>query len=193
MATSFLGQGNLPLGLRNNNPGDFRTGIAWQGITGQQNGFLTFSDVTYGLRALALDLINNISKEGYDSIRKFITKFAPPSENDTAGYISFVGQETGIDPDTQLGIDSDTIHSLMRAIMDKEIGRDYSALVGDDLIDQGISMASGGGLATIPDAVAIAVQNPAIYLESASSSQWAGALGIAAGAGLLIYLLTKTK
>jgi len=103
MATSFLGQSNLPLGLRNNNPGDFRTGIAWQGITGQEMAFLTFSDVTYGLRALALDLINNISREGYDTIRKFITKFAPPSENDTARYISFVANETGIDADIQLG------------------------------------------------------------------------------------------
>lgn len=191
MATSFLGQGNLPLGLRNNNPGDFRTGIAWQGITGQENGFLTFSDVTYGLRALALDLINNISKEGYDTIRKFITKFAPPSENDTPGYISFVAGETGIDADTQLGTDQDTIHSLMRAIMDKELGRNYSSLVSDDLIDQGISMANGGPLATIPDAVAIAVQNPGIYLESTSPTQWATVAGAAAGVALLIYLLSK--
>jgi hypothetical protein len=191
MATSFLGQGGLPLGLRNNNPGDFRTGIAWQGITGQENGFLTFSDVTYGLRALALDLINNISKEGYDSIRKFITKFAPPSENDTDGYIAFVSRETGIGPDDQLGTDQDTLHSMMRAIMDKELGSSYSALVGDDLIDQGIAMASGGGLTTLPDAVAIAVTNPAIYVESASPTQWAGTLGVAAGLALAIYLLTK--
>jgi len=65
---------------------------------------------------------------------------------------------------------------MMRAIMDKELGNDYSVLVSDELIDEGISMANGGPLAMIPEAIAIAVQNPGIYLESTSPTQWAGAV-----------------
>lgn len=189
MATSFIGRSDLPLGLRNNNPGDFRTGIAWQGIVGDESGFLTFADITYGLRALALDLMNNI-KKGVDSIRLFITKYAPPSENDTAGYIASVSSQTGIDPDEQLGTDQDTIHSLMRAIIRKEIG-DQNNLVTDALIDQGIAMAAGGVLSTLPDALTIATQNPAAYIENASPTQWVGVAAGAAGIIAVLYLLTK--
>jgi hypothetical protein len=188
MSNSFIGQSNLPLGLRNNNPGDFRTGIAWQGIVGQENGFLTFKDISYGLRALALDLINNINK-GVNTIRTFISKYAPPSENDTASYIGFVADETGIPADEPLGTDNNTIHSLIRAILDKELGRPYSAMVSDSDIDQGIGMA--GGLATFPEAVITALENPSVYIDNATPEQWGIVAGIGAGAILIIWLIAK--
>lgn len=190
MAISFIGQPDLPLGLRNNNPGDFRTGIAWQGITGQENGFLTFQDITYGLRALAKDLINNINGS-YNTIRSFITRYAPPSENDTAGYISSVAQQTGLDPDEALGTDQDTLHSIMRAIMNKELGGVYSAMITDSDINQGIAMAQAGSAATIQDALTIGIENPAIYIQSASPSQWAKVAGIGIGMLLIISYLSK--
>lgn len=51
---STTGQG-LPLGIANNNPGNIRWSAAnnWEGQTGQDaNGFATFSDPVYGLRAM---------------------------------------------------------------------------------------------------------------------------------------------
>lgn len=186
MADSFLGIAGDPLGLRNNNPGDFRVGIAWQGMVGSENGFITFQDVAWGLRALALDLINNINK-GNDTITTFITQYAPPSENDTAGYIASVSADTGLDPNLQLGTDNDTIHSMMRAIINKEIGVNYSLLISDADIDTGIGMA-GGEVPTLGDAISIALQNPGIYIQSLSLLQWALIVATAGSLASLIYL-----
>jgi len=60
---------------------------------------------------------------------------------------SFVTNETGIDADTQLDPDQDTVHSMMRAIMIRSWGMDYSVFVSDELIDEVFSMANGGPLA----------------------------------------------
>jgi hypothetical protein len=160
MSNSFIGQSGLPLGLRNNNPGDFRTGIAWQGATGSEGGFITFADISWGVRALCLDLINVISKDGLNTIRQVITKYAPPSENDTAAYIQAVSDDMGIGPDNPLDTGQQTISSLARAIMNQELGDGFSAMVMDSDIAQGYSMATNM-LSTLPAAAAIAVQNNA--------------------------------
>jgi hypothetical protein len=163
MATSFIGQTGLPVGLLNNNPGDFKSDINWQGTIGTNGDFWVFKDISWGLRALALDIINNINK-GVDTITLFITKYAPPSENPTAAYIANVSSFMGIDPDDQLGTDSDTVSSLMRAIMNQELDANYSAMIADSDIDNGISMATSG-VATLPAAAVIAIQaNPGASL-----------------------------
>lgn len=158
MPTSFIGRSDLPLGLRNNNPGNIRPGDAWQGMTGENDGFVTFQDISWGLRALAKDITSKIG-EGYSTIRGMITRYAPPSENDTAAYIQAVSNDTGIDPDQQLAADGTTLHELMRAIMNHENGDQYSALVSDADIDQGISM-TGISLPQLAQAASIAIQNP---------------------------------
>jgi hypothetical protein len=162
MATSFIGQADLPIGLRNNNPGDFKTGISWQGAIGAEGDFITFSDVTWGLRALARDLTTKINSDGLDTITTLISKYAPATDsNDVPAYITFVAQESGIGADDQLGTDSDTLHSLMAAIVDHELGASYGAMVLDSDIDAGIAMSQGGVVSTLPQAALIAAQaNP---------------------------------
>jgi len=158
------GQTTLPRGLRNNNPGDVEAppGTPWAGTVGMDGPFVIFPDTTWGLRALAKDLITNIGTEGYDTITSLITKFAPPSENDTASYISSVSADTSIDPSVQLGTDQDTITSLMRAIVNHEVGDAYSAqYVPDADIATGYSMATGG---------ASAVQGAAISVVAAAQN-----------------------
>lgn len=157
MATSFIGQSNLPLGLRNNNPGDIRPGDAWQGMVGTNEGFIVFSDISWGIRAMATDLLNKINK-GENTITDIITIYAPPSENDTAKYISAVSSDMGIDPNTVLPMDEGTFHELIRAIMNHELGDDYSAMISDPDIDQGISMVKNSLLSLI-QATGIAVTN----------------------------------
>lgn len=156
MATSFAGQTNLPRGLRNNNPGDIRAGEAWQGMVGTDDaGFVIFSDISWGIRAMATDLLNKINK-GENTITQIVAIYAPSSENDTQAYITAVSQDMGIDPDTVLPMDQPTFHSLVRAIMNHELGASYSAMISDADIDQGISMVKNS-LLTLIQAAGIAI------------------------------------
>lgn len=146
MAKSFLNMAGYPLGLRNNNPGNLRTGDNWQGMIGSNAGFVVFQDISWGIRALAMDLAGDISKDGDNTIRKLITAFAPPSENDTMAYINAVSDYTGLSPDHILTADGSTLRRLIRAIMNVELGSNYSALITNADIDEGISKMPGGSL-----------------------------------------------
>lgn len=90
----------MPRGLRNNNPFNLKeVGINWQGkVPGQDSVFTTFESVRYGVRAGLLDLFNDYSRKNLRTIEALISEFAPPSENDTAAYIAFVSEYTGIPP-----------------------------------------------------------------------------------------------
>jgi len=159
-------------GIRNNNPGNYKSdGPAWQGVVGNDGTFYIFADDTWGLRAMAKDLTSKIN-EGNDTITTIITKYAPPSENDTASYIAAVASDTGLDPDTQLGTDADTMHSLIRAIVNHEEGASASQqFISDADIDQGITMA--GDPTTVFPAAAIAAQaNPLLTVAILLGSVW---------------------
>jgi hypothetical protein len=155
------GSGTVNVGLANNNPGDLKCcdGNNWQGLVGNNGTFDTFVDTTWGLRAIAVDLMNKINNDGLDTITDIITAYAPPSENNTASYIASVVSDTGIAADTQLGTDADTISSLVRAIVNHEIGDTLSAqYVPDSDIDTGVGWAQGGAASTLLPAAIIAVQ-----------------------------------
>ena len=99
---------NLPRGYRNNNPLNIRynAGNAWKGKvlpnTDRNNTFEQFIDLAYGYRA-ALSLMRTyIRKYGCDTVRKIITKWAPPSENNTDDYIQHVCEFSGLTPETTL-------------------------------------------------------------------------------------------
>jgi len=158
MAQSFIGRSDLPIGLRNNNPGNIRPGDAWQGMTGENGGFVVFQDISWGLRALGTDIANKI-REGYGTIRDLVTRYAPPSENNTGAYIAAVAADTGIDPDQALNQDVGTLHSLIRAIINHENGPSASSLISDQDIDQGISMMSSS-LLQLFSAAGIAIRHP---------------------------------
>jgi len=67
---------------------------------------------------------------GNNTLRKFIAKYAPPSENLTDVYISAVSKRTGIDPDRVMTSSKETIRKLVSAISHVENGGDY--IVPDD-------------------------------------------------------------
>jgi hypothetical protein len=140
MAQSFINHVGGPIGLRNNNPGNLRdTGITWEGKIGANGGFVVFDDVAWGIRAFATNLYSSIKKYGTNTLRKYITRYAPPNENDTEWYIQTVSQKTGIGPDDVISNDVDTLRSILRAQFDVEIGPQYSALITDEDIDEGLS------------------------------------------------------
>jgi hypothetical protein len=185
MASSFIGQSNLPLGLRNNNPGDERPGDNWQGMIGTNEGFIVFQDISWGIRAMAQDLLNKINK-GENTITEIITIYAPPSENDTAAYIAAVSADMGVDPNQVLSMDTSTFHNLIRAIMNHELGDSYSAMITDADIDQGIGMVSAPLLSLLQASV-VAVTSS---IDSATGVPGSGEpILIIAGAGLLLWLL----
>jgi hypothetical protein len=172
----YRGQATLPRGIRDNNPGNLQPppGLTgWQGTVGMDGPFVVFADDTWGLRALALDLINKISNDGLDTITAIITVYAPPSENDTASYITAVANDSGIGATDQLGTDQDTITSLMRAIINHENGDSASAqYIPDTDIATGYTMATGGAMSTAFSAAAVAIE--------AYPTQTVLALGVAA-------------
>lgn len=151
MARSFIGRTDLPIGLRNNNPGNLRPGDNWQGMIGISYNFIVFENILWGIRAMCTDIRTKINN-GYNTIEKLIYKYAPPSENNTEAYIMAVCNYTGINRYTALQVNAGTLAAIARAMMNVELGASYSAIVTDAEIQEGISMMSG----TVPGAVIVA-------------------------------------
>lgn len=142
MATSYIGQTSLPLALRNNNPGNIRPGDSWLGSQGSNAGFIVFKDLTYGLRALAIDLKNKINKDGLNTISKIVAKYAPPSDNNNdTTYIATVSKVSGFDANAPLTADVETIKKLIRGHATVESGANYQSYISDADIQTGVDMA----------------------------------------------------
>lgn len=92
-------------GLRNNNPGNLdRTRDVWEGqeLPGDDERFCTFTTMAFGCRALIKTLMTYVEKHRLETVRKIISRWAPPVENDTESYIRDVSQRLGVDPDHEL-------------------------------------------------------------------------------------------
>lgn len=79
-------------GIRNNNPGNIRHKDAWDGMADIQgdDSFVTFISPVWGIRAMIKVLLTYSRKYKLDTVRGIISRWAPPSENDTDEYIQFV-------------------------------------------------------------------------------------------------------
>src|SRR5574344_2861845 len=83
-------------GIRNNNPANIRRGCNWKGLLRQQKDreFCQFVTMTWGVRALLITLRTYVVKHHLHTVRKIITRWAPPSDgNNTEAYIKFVEKE----------------------------------------------------------------------------------------------------
>ena len=164
MPKSFLNQPGLPLGLRNNNPGNLRCCDDWQGVIGDNQGFLVFENIGYGIRALGIDLTTKI-RNGYNTIELIIFRYAPPSENDTLAYIASVVEFTGLSQTRELTADQNTLRRLIRAIMNVELGTQYSAMISDADINEGLAMMGANlPVGEIGFGVAVVLFGFALYL-----------------------------
>lgn len=171
--------GTVNVGLANNNPGDLKCcdGNNWQGLEGNNGTFDTFSDTTWGIRAMAIDLTTKINKDGLDTITDIVTAYAPSSDNNNVpAYVSSVSADTGFGPNDPLSADAPTLAALIRAIINHEISPGLSQqYISDADIQTGISMMGGGSPATQAISTA-ATNNP---------------LTTVALIGLSAYLLSK--
>lgn len=119
-----------PRGIRNNNPGNLNY-VGQAGATresGPNGRFAVFQSAEDGLQALAHQL-RLYAQRGINSVRAIISKFAPPSENNTQAYISSVSKGLGVDANASLDLnDPRVVQGLMNAIIRVENGKNpYSA------------------------------------------------------------------
>lgn len=148
MAQSFLDHPGLPLGLRNNNPGNLRPlpgGQKWLGEIAPDltNNFSRFENVAYGLRAMITDITGDIVKDGDNTIRRLVTRYAPPSDNNpTATYINYVAQATGWHPDQVINPTLENINKLIRAKMAFELGAANAAKISHSDVAEAFALLS---------------------------------------------------
>jgi hypothetical protein len=133
----------LPRGLRNNNPGNIRHNRAnrWQGAAVPQSddAFVQFVDMVSGVRALAV-VLKNYQRQGLNTVRKIIGRWAPPTENDTGSYVLAVARALGVDPDARIDVQAQ-LPKLVRAIARHENGPPADTLVTDADITEGVRRA----------------------------------------------------
>ena len=132
-----------PRGIRNNNPGNIRKSVAvWLGeVDGQDDAFETFDTPEHGIRALAKILLNYQRKRKLRTISQIISRWAPPSENDTTAYEQTVADGVGVGINDVLDLENSIVlDSLVKAIIQHENGQQpYS----DSMIGIGVSLAYG--------------------------------------------------
>jgi len=116
---------NLPKGLRNNNPLNIRRGERWKGLVlpGTDPQFCQFKNMKLGVRAGFILLRQYIKKYSCNTVRSIVSRWAPPSENDTQAYIANVSRWARIDPDKAIRYeDKPRMLALMRAMICQECG-----------------------------------------------------------------------
>ena len=142
-------------GQRNNNPLNIRHSASqWQGACEEQTdaSFVRFESMTYGYRA-AWRILESYWKHFKNehspfNVKAIISRWAPPTENDTQAYIRTVLQLTGLGgnenfPQPSTGECYERLELLFRAMTAIECGIPY-AEVDVTAIRQGFDLAFPG-------------------------------------------------
>lgn len=128
-------------GIRNNNPGNIRIGVPWDGrkLPNTDGAFDQFIDPESGIRALAKLLLAYQDYHGLQTIREIISRYAPGNENNTQAYIDAVCRWTGLEPDAQLNLHN---HAMMVALIiaiikEENSGYEYPI----EVVNRGVQLA----------------------------------------------------
>ena len=118
----------LNRGLENNNPGNIRiSSQAWKGkIPKSQNtdgSFEQFTESFWGVRAMIKIVKGWVEKNKATTIEQIVHKYAPSKENDSASYIQFLVEKTGIPHDKKINADQLTMKSLILSMGQMESGK----------------------------------------------------------------------
>lgn len=114
----------IPRGIRNNNPLNLRVGNNWIGEVGDSTDptFEQFTEMKWGVRAAFMVLRNYIVRLECNTLRKIISRWAPPSENNTEKYIESVSKLSGIRMEEKIPWDEYTLIRLFNAMCFVENG-----------------------------------------------------------------------
>lgn len=87
-------------GIRNNNPLNIRRGDNWLGLSKNQTDpyFCQFDSMTYGLRAGLIIIRKYMQRYNLRSIHAIVSRWAPPSENNTDAYVKAVSSMMKMHP-----------------------------------------------------------------------------------------------
>lgn len=113
-----------PRGLRNNNPLNIRKGNNWQGERKPQTdpAFEEFETMELGLRA-AFIIIRGYVRKRIDTPTAIVSRWAPPTENDTSRYLTFVCNHAQLIASRSLKwSDKNALCRLLRAMAQYECG-----------------------------------------------------------------------
>ena len=117
----------IPRGYKNANPGNIRkNGDRWQGLRAVQSDpdFFQFQSMPWGYRALIRTLQNYRRVHGLRTIEEMISRWAPPSENSTADYVSAVCRDLQVPASHEPDVDDrETMTALAAAISRVENGQ----------------------------------------------------------------------
>jgi len=80
---------------------------------GSNTGFQQYDTPEAGIQAIDDQLRIYGSKHKVKTLREAITRWAPPSENDTDSYIKNVSQRTGLNPDEEIDLSNPTIRHII--------------------------------------------------------------------------------
>jgi hypothetical protein len=130
-----------PRGIRNCNPGniEFNDDNTWQGMSGHDGRFAIFTAPKWGIRAMAVTLINYQRKHKLNSIKELINRWAPSTENSTHTYIDAVSSRVGVDAETAIDLTNPQImRPLLQAMIHVECGQQPYA---DHEFDEAMQLA----------------------------------------------------
>lgn len=144
-----------PQGIRLNNPTNIRTGDAWLGAVGEENGFVRFRSPEYGIRAAARVLQTYQTTHGLRTVREIISRWAPPEDdNPTSEYARAVAIWMGVEPDDPVDVyDYDTAYRLLRAMVRFENGAppDADRWYAEEVYEMALRMAGVGKQKSLRD------------------------------------------
>lgn len=109
-------------GLRNYNPGNIEINSdKFQGevVPSQDNRFKQFKTMAYGYRAIFRVLLTYKQKHGLKTLRQWISRWAPPVENNTESYIQSVSTSAKIFPDVEIDTSNKELMCRIVAAMSK--------------------------------------------------------------------------
>lgn len=113
-------------GIDNRNPGNIRRSrVRYRGEVhpSRDPDFKQFESMEWGYRAMFVLLDTYRRRYGLDTLRRMISRYAPPEENHTALYIEAVCQRTGIGADEAIDIrDRRTMVPVVPAMSQIETG-----------------------------------------------------------------------
>ena len=132
--------------IRNNNPGNIdRTSTQWEGMSEEQTDprFVTFESPEMGVRAMARTLNTYYTRYGLDDINGIVSRWAPPTENDTQAYIRFVSEKTGIPRNKTITLQDnpEEMKKVISAMIEMEGGQEASRYFNSQIVERGVDLA----------------------------------------------------
>lgn len=119
------GDGRLPRGIRNNNPGNLRS---WRDKP-TEGGFAKFETLQEGLMAEQKQL-SLYGQRGLNTLESIASRWAPSSENNTAAYIAGLSRSTGYKANEPLNMgDPEVLKKVANAINAQENGARFGDLI----------------------------------------------------------------